>query len=197
MLETLEVTSFCNNNNISIEELLLLYRIMTLKNSLNKDEKLRIELEKYNRRNKTVFDYKKLVDLLVDKELVINNNDKSEYQVSKLVITDKFLNTICIDKDICFKEIVEIYPNFIQIGSNEVPSMTFKGGTSLLKEKYFNDILKGGNKFLHERFKRITSEFFIDKRYAQNKLSDYIENFEIFAIMEETKKAKIHDKNRR
>lgn len=197
MLEPLEVTQFCNNNNISIEELLLLYRIMTLKNSSERDERLRIELEKYNQKNKIVFDYKKLVDLLVDKKLLINNNSKDRYEVSKLIITDKFLNTIYVDKDKCFSEIVAIYPHSILINGTEVPSMTFKGGTSLLKEKYFNDILKGGSTFLHEKFKKITNEHFKGKSYAQNKLADYIENFEVFAIMQETKKIVVHDKTRK
>ena len=197
MLEPLEITKFCNDNNISIEELLLLYRILTKKNAKNKDEKLRIELEKYANKNKTTHDYRKLVDLLVGKELLINNNKKGEYVIDNIIITENFLNLIFVDKDKCFIEVMEVYPHNININGTIVPSLTYKGGSNLLKEKYFNDILKGGSTILHNKFIHVTKEYFKNKQFAQNKLADYIDNFEVFVIMQEQKKTIIHDSTRK
>lgn len=197
MLEPLEITKFCNDNNISIEELLLLYRILCKKEAKKKDERLRIELEKYANKNRTTHDYQKLVDILVIKELLINNNTKGQYLTDLIIITDNFLNLIYVDKDKCFIEVIEVYPHNINISGSLVPSLTYKGGSALLKEKYFNDILKGGSSILHNKFISVTKEYFKNKQFAQNKLADYIDNFEVFVAMQETKKPNVHDKNRK
>jgi hypothetical protein len=197
MLEPLEITRFCNDNGISIEELLLIYRVLTSNNARKKDEQLRIEFEKYKLNNKHTVDYKKLTDLLVEKGLLINNNHKGVYIIKNIIITDKFLELIYVDRDKCFLEVLAVYPHNFNINGSIIPTLTFKGGTNLLKDKYYNDILKGGSSSLHKRFIAITTDYFKGKQFAQHKLSDYIDNFEVFAFMEEHKKPIINETTRR
>lgn len=186
MIRPYEVTDFCNNHNISVEELLLLHRIYTKQKNLKQEVNFNIASELYQKQNKDTHEYKKLVRLLEEKEFIINENeDKNKIFINKLKVSDKFIQSIFVTKEIAFQEALSVYPNYLIIDGKEVQAKTCKEGTAYLEEEYYKTI-KGGDRFEHNRFIELTRVNFQNKKYASEKFITWLKNWGILApIIEE------------
>lgn len=186
MIRPYEVTDFCNNHNISVEELLLLHRIYTKQKNLKQEVNFNIASELYQKQNKDTHEYKKLVKLLEEKEFIINENeDKNKIFINKLKVSDKFIQSIFVTKEIAFQEALSVYPNYLIIDGKEVQAKTCKEGTAYLEEEYYKTI-KGGDRFEHNRFIELTRVNFQNKKYASEKFITWLKNWGILApIIEE------------
>lgn len=186
MIRPYEVTDFCNNHNISVEELLLLHRIYTKQKNLKQEVNFNIASELYQKQNKDTHEYKKLVKLLEEKEFIINENeDKNKIFINKLKVSDKFIQSIFVTKEIAFQEALSVYPNYLVIDGKEVQAKTCKEGTAYLEEEYYKTI-KGGDRFEHNRFIELTRVNFQNKKYASEKFITWLKNWGILApIIEE------------
>lgn len=187
MIKPYEVTDFCNKNNISVEELLFLHRIYTKQKNLKQELNFNIASENYQKNNKDTHDYKKLVILLEEKGLLINENDKStgKILIAKLKVSDKFIEAIFITKEIAFEEALSVYPNYMFIDGKEVQAKTCKEGRQFLEEEYYKTI-RGGDRIEHYRFLELNRINFENKKYAGEKFITWIKNWQTMAsIIEE------------
>jgi len=186
MIRPYEVTDFCNTHDISVEELLLLHRIYTKQKNLKQEVNFNLASELYQKQNKEIHDYKKLALLLEEKGFIINENEtKDKILIAKLKVSDKFIQSIFITKEIAFQEALSVYPNYLVVEGKEIQAKTCKEGTAFLEEEYYKTI-KGGDKFEHNRFIELTSINFQGKKYANEKFITWIKNWGILApIIEE------------
>jgi hypothetical protein len=155
-----------NKLELSVEEFEFLYMIQLYKNDRNLVQtEFTVQFELYYEINKTKYNYKKFLDKYEKLGYIINtNNEKDEViQFNKIQIQPKFAELFIIDVDECWKQVCEVYPAYIIINGNRIMAQTAK---SNIKKVYFELVIKGGNKFLHEEFISLTEWFYEGQRVS-------------------------------
>ena len=90
---------------------------------------------------------KKDIEYLIDKGYLLSTNPNNVGDFISLVATKLFSDTIIIDEEEAFEEVLDIYPDFFYINRSKVAS---KACSNILEvEKYYYKLIKG-DRFKHE-----------------------------------------------
>jgi hypothetical protein len=150
-----------NDLEISIEEFSFIYMIQihNTEKKLSPSNKFSSLFKEYYTLNKNNFLYPIMLKRLEEKGLIINLNksDSTIIEFNKIGITEAFKNSLIVDIDECWKEVLDSYPKFMRV--NNVRYMTTSSDKDL-KSLYFNEIIKKGSRYLHEEFITLTRGFY-------------------------------------
>lgn len=150
-----------NDLEISIEEFSFIYMIQihNTEKKLSPSNKFSSLFKEYYTLNKNNFLYPIMLKRLEEKGLIINLNksDSNIIEFNKIGVTEAFKNSLIVDIDECWKEVLDSYPKFMRV--NNVRYMTTSSDKDL-KSLYFNEIIKKGSRYLHEEFITLTRGFY-------------------------------------
>ena len=213
MIDYLKVQNFLVENNLTWEELGILYTIYAKTQNreyaiLAKTYYTKEYQASYNKKN-VPQQWGDMIENLIHRGFLEDyrkqeERDSKAIPLSKLVVTDKFLQILIIDKDSAYEQALGCYPDYLHINGHPVLAKT-NTNNQQLKDLFYKDILKGGNKQLLDRFIYITLEIheaFMDYSRSEDKVvytfnkpatrgwKSYLESFEVIA--NEFEKGNVH-----
>jgi hypothetical protein len=162
MLEALikEANSF----KLSIEQLCFC-KYLYYSKDVNNTQLASLYIDYYGN-NREFHNYEKIVDVLVKSGYVENNNIAGEYYFKKMFVTKSFLKDEIIDIDTAWFDVVSNYPLFLTINNRAQSLHTTKHPN--LKKYYYHNVIKGGNKNLHEKVLFVINMKYDNKKTITN-----------------------------
>jgi hypothetical protein len=178
MINYYEVIAYCNRHAISVEEYFLLYRIYSKQINNKKLVSFNVQSKLYELNNKVKIDYSKLFISLIDKKLIVKIVEKESLKLSNIRVTDDYIKTVFINKEIAFQESLECFPDYMIVEGKKINSKTSKiGGAAYLEELYYKTI--GANPIEHNKFIMLVQYKYSNKEYADQKFETLILNWKI------------------
>jgi hypothetical protein len=178
MINYYEVIAYCNRHAISVEEYFLLYRIYSKQINNKKLVSFNVQSKLYELNNKVKIDYSKLFISLIDKKLIVKIVEKESLKLSNIRVTDDYIKTVFINKEIAFQESLECFPDYMVVEGKKINSKTSKvGGAAYLEELYYKTI--GANPIEHNKFIMLVQYKYSNKEYADQKFETLILNWKI------------------
>jgi hypothetical protein len=178
MINYYEVIAYCNRHAISVEEYFLLYRIYSKQINNKKLVSFNVQSKLYELNNKSKIDYSKLFISLIDKKLIVKIVEKESLKLSNIRVTDDYIKTVFINKEIAFQESLECFPDYMIVEGKKINSKTSKiGGAAYLEELYYKTI--GANPIEHNKFIMLVQYKYSNKEYADQKFETLILNWKI------------------
>lgn len=183
MLNPYELLSTLNLNGLCAEEWWFCHCLFISK---KETEVFNKEWLAYMQATKTKINFSKIIKSLSDKEFIINLNKGDELLVEKIITTDKFQKIVEIDIDQAFNEVLEVYPNYLQITGQQSKKVLAKtGNLDELKIYYFKFVIKS-SRFEHERFISLTEMYHENKKYADMGLDRWLKSWSAISKSIET-----------
>lgn len=147
-----------NENDLTIEQFYCGYLIHLSKEKVTEVNK---EFEIYFNKHSQDINFLGNVDLLEEKGFIKNGNVEPDvYRFENIQILDKFTSLLIVEKDLAWREVLEVYPMYGYINDKKI---FLQKHDDKLKNYYFNNILKGGDVRQHEKFLVILDYYFQDK----------------------------------
>lgn len=176
MINFKQYIKYLNNNEVSSEEMILLYIL-----NFGNDKDIFLLSKTYIDNNKSKINYSFLLKRLEEKDFLTNFNKVDQIQLSKIKINDWVKEKYFVSKDVSFDEVFELYPKTVMYKGIGYPSFT----TIEESQRIYFDRVHAGIKTLHDRFIEITTNYlklnkFTD--YAPMKFNKWLDGFESLAI---------------
>jgi hypothetical protein len=178
-----EKIKLINLLGLSFEEFDLIYSIYLCQQERGVNNEFNKDFNQYYEINKYKYDYASFIKRAEEEGLLEyhgNLNTDKHISFNKILLTDKFKNNLTLDMDVCWKEVLEVYPKFMMVDNKKFST---KQTTKNLKLLYFNLVTRGGNTKLHKEFLGITDIFYendrpITSREGSVKLEKWIVSWE-------------------
>lgn len=158
MMNHYEFLNFLVTHDITAEQYLICYTVMIQHDGKANHQPILNLAKKYRGTKKVKF--VPLIENLIEKGFIENNNPKGEIKIKSLYVTEKFKNLLYVDIDLCFKQALAVYPDYIEANGTRYASKMYDKGTEALKKLYYTNVTKEGMKSEHELFiKLIKAEY--------------------------------------
>lgn len=148
-----------NQLELSNEEFDFLYMIQIYRNEMHLlESQFIVEFQKYYLINKHKYKYSLFFKKYENLGYIINlNKDEKDIDFTKIIIQDRFKTIFILDIDKCWEEVKSLYPSHMYIYDRLA---TLQMSKRDLKSLYYNVVIKGGDKYLHEEFISLTENFY-------------------------------------
>jgi hypothetical protein len=146
-----------NELELSAEQFCFAYFIYLTK---EKQVKFNSAFGLYYENNKDKYDYIKIINELEELNYIENGNrSNSKYDFDKIVFTDKFKNLLFVSVDEAWNQVLSEYPLKLNLGQGKIAMLQ---GTKnpQLKQYYYEQVIKGGDRHLHLEFLALTNQYY-------------------------------------